>query len=384
LVFVYRETGRHYLISIVLFALGLLAKVSIVPLPFVLLLTDWLQGRPIDRTCLREKIPYFLLAVLFLGIALYGKSKQASFPTVSLFLSFVSIPLYLKNFFWPSGLSIFYPFTEELSLTQPQILGGLLLIIGLSIAAWWSLRRTRVLAFGWVFFLLLLVPSFVNVVKGGAHGFYDLYIGSDRYAYLASIGILVPLGSLLSTRWLTVLLPIILVLAVATFRQSLTWHSSEALFAQVIRHHENSHVAYNNLGGILAKNRKYTEASQLFEKSLAIKKTSKSLYNIGQVYTALQQYPEAIAAYQQLVTLDPRHAHGHAKLGGLLLMLGNVPEAFENLQRAEELDKQIPSVYYNLGLINEKLGQQEEARRSFERVLELDQRDPQALQKLGR
>lgn len=380
----FKATGKQYALSVVLFALGLLAKVSVAPLPFVLVLVDWLRGERIDRANLRQKLPYFTLAAIFLVVAFFGKQVQVRDLWAPLLLSFIAIPFYLGKLLVPLNLSIFYPFTGDVTFLHPRIFGGLLLVLAVTIAAVLVLRRSRVPAFAWFSFLLLLAPSFLNVLKGSEVGINDLYFASDRYAYLPSIVLLVAVGSPLSLRAGRWLLLLVLPLVFLTARQSLVWRESETLFRHAVAAQGNSHVAMSNLAGLLARSRRLDEAAELYDQSLAIRRTPMTLFNLAQVRAAQGMKAEAVELYEELLALRPDHAHGHAKLGSLELQRGNIDQAFILLERARELDPGIPSVHYNLGLMYEHLGRTDDARRSFERVLELDPRDSQALRKLGR
>ena len=167
------------LTSYVSFLLGLLAKVSIAPLPLVLFLLEWFihpllfKGEGRVRV-LRRISPYFLLSLLFVVIALLGKKAQVHTLGTTLLAPFIAIPFYLQKLFIPTGLSILYPFTEDLSLAHPSVLLGILVVGGIAGLVWWSLRWTRSIACALGIFLLLLAPSFLNVARRGDGGIIDL------------------------------------------------------------------------------------------------------------------------------------------------------------------------------------------------------------------
>ncbi|MBI3332386.1 glycosyltransferase family 39 protein, partial [Candidatus Peregrinibacteria bacterium] len=183
-----RDDGMPMRWSVLTFFLGLLSKVSIFPLPLVLLLLDWMRGESLDRDRLKEKIPFFLLSVTFLVIAILGKHTQMSALWIPILLSPTAIFLALKHFFVPTDLSIFYPFTDPVSVAHPAVLfhGVVLLVVAVLIV--WSLRYTRLLAGGFLLFLFMIAPSLVNMLKGGGDGAFDVYLSSDRYVYGAMLG----------------------------------------------------------------------------------------------------------------------------------------------------------------------------------------------------
>lgn len=378
----WKDEGRRFRMSVIAFACGLLSKVSILFLPLILILIDWVRGEEVRW---REKMPYVFLTALFLIVALFGKPVQTGAFITPVLLSFVSIPFYLWKFLIPINLSVFYPFTAHVSFANSQILFGCLFLLFSGSLILWSLKRTRTVVFGALFFLLMLAPSFLNVLKGGENGVLDIYFASDRYAYVAMIGLLFLVGHV-AIRW-NIVANIAIVIAVlfglGTYRQSRVWANSEILFQNVIDHQENSHVAYNNLAGIMFKNGNMEKAVEFYQKSLNVKKNSRAFFNLAQIAASVGNSDYAIRFYEQMLEIQPRDAYAHAQVGSFYLKKGDIERAYEHLSRARELDVNLPSIHYNLGLIFEYLGQRDDAKKSFEEALRLDPTDEQAKEKLS-
>ncbi|MBI3336353.1 tetratricopeptide repeat protein [Candidatus Peregrinibacteria bacterium] len=369
-------------LSISAFLLACLAKVTAVTLPFILLAIDIVQKKPIDSKNIRSKLPYFIISIVFIIIALFGKHTPTSLLTPIL-ISFVAVPFSLGKFLLPINLSIFYPFTDDVFWNHPRILIGFLIVATITIAVWILRKRSSLPLLSWIVFLMLLAPSLTNVLKGGEYGSIDIYITSDRYMYLPMIAILPLIAYILLRRPMLFATPIIIfALSYATYSQAKTWTNSETLFTHVIASQKNAHVAYNNLAGIYAKNREYERALKLYERSKAIKPTWRTLFNLGQIYGSLGRSPDAIDAYQELLLIRPDYAEALAQLGGLLLRQGDTGNALLLLERARMLDPNLTSVHYNLGLIYEHTGNTTRAHESFERVLQLNPSDSQAQKKL--
>lgn len=369
-------------LSIVAFLCGLLSKVSIAPLPVILLVIDWMRGTKIDKSNLKEKLPYFILAIIFIVVALLGKQAQATELLIPVLLAFISIPFYLLKLLIPTNLSIFYAFTETVSFAHPQILIGAVIIILITAAAWKVRKLSKIPLGSWLFFLFMVAPSLTNVVKGGDAGSYDLYFASDRYVYLAGLGLLLFVGAQVSQQKWKLWIPVVLVFGVLGFNQTRTWSTSETLFRNAIEANSNSHVAYNNLGGIMVQNKRYEDAISLYEQSIRIKENPRALFNLGKLYAATGRSDDAIRSYEMVLKFHPEDANVFAQLGGLKLMLGDVDSAFVNLQKANALDGNLSSVHYNLGLIYEFKGEKEAAIREFRRVLDINPSDMQAKGKL--
>jgi protein O-mannosyl-transferase len=390
----YYGRGRFYWGSVVAFLFALMSKVSVLMLPFILLLIDFKSSLSLGerarergwKILLTDKIPYFLLAIFFFIIALFGKGAQTGDLWTPIALSFISVPFYVQKFVLPTGLSILYPFTDAVTLAHPRILIGLLLIVGVTGGAWYLRKKVPVLLCGWLMFLICLVPSFFNVAKGNEGGMTDLYFASDRYAYLAMVGLLFIVGWLIKQcrPKITLLLFIIIpIFGYLTYMQSLTWRNSEALFEQVVASQDNSHIAYNNLAGLYVQQGDVQKGLALFEKSLEIKRTWRTVYNLAKIYAALEDERQSLKYYEEFLEMQPRHAFAHAQAGGLYMRIGNIPQALDHLEKAKTLNPDLPSVHYNLGLIYTHFEDTDRARESFKRVLELDPGDQGAIDKLN-
>ncbi|TFG94522.1 MAG: hypothetical protein E4H11_06585, partial [Myxococcales bacterium] len=182
-------------------ALGLMAKPTLVTLPFVLLLLDaWPlarlgpAGEPtrIDARRLRravlEKLP--LLALVAADCVVVVLAQQAGGAMVGL----EQIPLgarvanalvawtsYLHLALWPTGLAVFYPHpVAGIGLGRAALSLGLL--AGLTLAAGAAWRRRPYLLVGWLWFLGMFVPT-LGLVQVGAQSM------ADRYAYLPLSGL---------------------------------------------------------------------------------------------------------------------------------------------------------------------------------------------------
>jgi hypothetical protein len=108
-------TLAAYLLVVVAFALGLLAKPMLVTLPFVLLLLDWWPLDRLDRRAVLEKIPLLVLAlaVIVVGVwAVAGVSAEAVPDPIPhgarIANAIVATTQYLWLTIWPLHLSPWY------------------------------------------------------------------------------------------------------------------------------------------------------------------------------------------------------------------------------------------------------------------------------------
>src|SRR6185436_15024218 len=190
---------RQYLLVLLLFACGLLAKPMLVTLPFVLLLIDvWPLGRlRLEeirsvrdlwaglRPLFIEKIPLFALSAASSAVTVFA--QQGSLATLQAVPAgrrvgnaLVSYVVYLAKTFWPAKLAVFYPLPLIIPPWKPLAAGALLAAI--TALALWRIRRQPYLAVGWLWFLGMLVPV-IGFVQVGRQAM------ADRYTYLPSIGL---------------------------------------------------------------------------------------------------------------------------------------------------------------------------------------------------
>ena len=146
-----------YLLSLLLFALGLLSKPMLVTLPFVLLLLDYwplrrLQLKTQDSRLktslplLLEKLPFLVLAALASVVTFVVQQQGGAVVAAeSLPLSarvgnaLISYSRYLGKLFWPTDLAVFYPHPPQWLLRGLLLAGGL--ILGVSALVWVRRRR---------------------------------------------------------------------------------------------------------------------------------------------------------------------------------------------------------------------------------------------------
>ncbi len=201
--YVERPGAWRYVLMLLLFVLGLMAKPMVVTLPFVLLLLDyWPLGRwpqrpaPADkrgksqvasdpgprRALLRlvwEKTPLFALAAVSCAITIMAqKGSEAVIPMDLLPLgdrlanALVAYVSYLAKMLWPQNLAIFYPHplsglpSSGSGLAWWQIGGAGLILLGITALVLRGRRRFPYLPVGWFWYLGTLVPV-IGLVQWG-------------------------------------------------------------------------------------------------------------------------------------------------------------------------------------------------------------------------
>lgn len=233
--------GRYLLVMLCL-ALGLASKSMLVTLPCVLLLLDYwplrrLRNWPDFKAIVLEKIPLFALSAAFSVITVMTQEKAMQTWPLSRRLAngVLSYPIYIRQTFWPMGLTGFYGRYE---IKAEVLFLAVAILLAVTAIALWQCRNRPYLIVGWFWFLGMLVPV-SGVIQVGKQ------VHADRYTYLPQIGLLVALIWLASEftrgfRWRTFVVGGVLTAYASTFvviTQQLIplWRNTETLFSHAIR-----------------------------------------------------------------------------------------------------------------------------------------------------
>ncbi len=356
------KSKKYFTLSLVTFALGLMAKPMLVTLPCVLLLLDFwpLQRFQISNfkfqtlaKLFAEKIPFFLIsaascAITFLAQSQRGGSAVVSLVTVPLHYRLKSVPLayveYLEKIFWPSKLAIFYPLHEKIPAATVALSVALLVLI--SLAALWLYRTRPYLFTGWFWFLGTLVPV-IGLVQVGSAAL------ADRYSYLPSVGIFIAVTFAacdlaahfkISKKILAGTAVFILVACVATMENQLRhWQNSVTLFQHALAVTADNDVARDNLGVALEQQGRLAEAAEQYRAAAKLEPDRYiPFHNLASVLDRLGRTAEALNAHREAARLEPKKQTLHHVLGLSLVTAGYDDEALKEFSEAARLDAHYP------------------------------------------
>jgi tetratricopeptide (TPR) repeat protein len=355
-----RGGGGRYVLAVIFYALGLMAKPTVVTLPALLLLWDWWPLGRVGRggavswaRAVAEKTPFVALAVtdgvLTLG-AQMGAGAVAELVPVGARVgnAVVTTVWYLAKTMWPTGLAVHYPHPALAGGTPWagwQVVGAGFLLLGATVGVWATGRRyARV---GWLWYLGMLVPMSGVVAQVGSQGM------ADRYTYMPLVGVFVAVvwgaaeaitrggaggtGRRIAGACGTV--AALIACGALARGQTAHWRDSIALARRAIAVSPTSFSMRNNLGIALQERGRIAAAIVEYREAIRINPGYAKSY--GNLAVALQRqgdHDAAIAAFRQALALDPEFAKAHANLGAALLELGRRDEALVHLRTAVDLD----------------------------------------------
>ena len=356
-----RRKLMHYGLTLVLFALGLMAKPMLVTIPCVLLILDfWPLNRFEHFTrrdvlrLLSEKLPFFVLAAVSAAITIAAhrnmglviSKAQISLPDRVLG-SIIGYSLYFKKLIWPTDLAVFYP--RPVSWATTQIAFGLLFVVAMAGVMIKCYRTRPFVTFGLLWFFGTLVPV-IGILQVGDQ------LMADRFTYVPMIGLLIAvvwairdlianrakLGAILSCSIIATLIPV-------TSNQLTHWKDSESLFRHAALVTENNFIAHYNLGCTLLDQGRLDEALAAFEQVDKILPNDQDAHSyIGQILSRQQKHEAAVdhfklasIGYERLRDTN-RWAGAEINAGEELVRLKRNSEALTHFEKALALDPENP------------------------------------------
>ncbi len=430
-----RKTNRTlWCTCLAMYVLALVSKPTSTPLPALLLLLDYWPLRRLSKRAVLEKVPFFVVGVVAAIVTVVSQARTASvvlpkeYPPLALPLILChNIVFYPLTLVWPAKSSWFYPFPEPLSLAHPMVLAGVIGTAALMAALLVSLRWTRALAVGWLFFFVAIFPTM------GVIGF-TVVIAADRFVYLPMIGFLLPVACLLTwfwrdaprvagltTRRLTIIVAALALAATeatATRHYLVYWSNTEDLFRHLLATSPRECVLHWNLGNALRRQDRLEEATEAYHTALQLYPDSHNahhnlgmtLYQQGRREEAVTHYlaalrskpdlytthsnlavalvelgksDEAMAHFVKAVEIRPEYAEGQYNLGHELLTVGRIDEAIEHLTQALKIKPHYASAHIYLGGARMAQGNVEQAIAHYNEALRIEPDSYAAYNNLG-
>jgi tetratricopeptide (TPR) repeat protein len=363
----------------------------LVTLPVTLLLLDyWPLGRFGGepgrlRRLVIEKLPLVPIAAAaaIATVAAQRAGKLRSLEEYPLVLrienAVVSYVAYLRKTLWPRELAVLYPYPDAVPLAE--VLACAALLVAVTIVAW-RLRRSRpALLFGWLWFLVTLLPV-MGLVQVGEQAM------ADRFTYVPLIGIFVALAWLVPAAAPSLVTAaaaaVLLLLALQTRIQVRYWRNAATLFEHALAVEERNPVAHMNFGFELLQAGDVDAAIGHFERALELRPYYlNARVELGNALLKRGRTGEAIVQYTRATQIDPLSPAALTNLGHALALEGRVDEAIPYQERALRIDPTYAVAHNNLGMALAEKGRTAEARAHFEAALRQDPVDADALNNLG-
>src|SRR5438046_2389258 len=368
------SAGRWRLltVSIVAFALSMLAKSIVMTLPLLLIVLDWYPLRrlsPVPSTwrgpatprALLEKLPFVAVAVAGAAVSYWAVAHHdyftpgTKYPLPSrIAMAFYSMVFYVSKTVLPTDLSPLYELPVRVDPSAPEFVLSavatmLLSVTLVALAARWP---AGLAAYAW--YAIMLAP-----VGGLVHAGFQL--AHDRYSYLSCLGFAVLVGG--GVAWLVgahasgrlrpphfrascaALGVLLTTLAALTWLQVQVWRDSESLWTHAMLVTPECSICHDNYGAAIVNRERKDPSDALiaigyFLRALALKPDREKPYGgLGLALLQLNRPLDAEAPLRRAVAKFPTETGPLNNLGMALTQQGRFDEAAPFLRPAVALNE---------------------------------------------
>lgn len=393
--------------------------------PFLAVLTvAWsspavVRGRSTISVIVAVSIPLFSYIVLRTAVF---QQPSASFQPLSeiLLRGPVSVAKYVWWTIYPPAMSMERS-TEFIGLTFRSwfYFAAWLTIAGLAAFAIWLRRYAPLFAAGLLGAAIALLP-FSQVLQ--------LYQSvAERYAYVASIGIVVAITAILAATvtkfrlpsWSAVVLAVWIALSFMPVRDRIqAWSSESELYHTSLIASPKSAVLHLNLGVLSDAEGNVRSAVNYYQTAILLRPSYLQAHiNLANLYMKIGRVDDASTEYTRVLTYDPGNVGAQLRLAQLLAMKGDYdsalsllmrlvkehpdsheaetglgivlyqkkdPAARDHFERALRMKPDSVTAAFNLATIEEGSGHTDAARKLYQQVLQYHPEDAEAAQALKR
>jgi Flp pilus assembly protein TadD len=401
---------KWYLATTAAFVLGLLSKSMLVTLPLLLLLIDiwplarWTgasgtsvsgigaNGRTYPRRTSRqlvlEKLPLLAISLAdgIVTIIAQPKMSIASLPFSYRFgNSLAGYGWYIAKTFWPTDLSVLYLHPMK-NLDSGAVALAALLLVTISLHVGLAGSRRSHLLFGWLWFLIALLPV-IGLIQVGTQAH------ADRYSYIPHIGLLVmivwegqywldriPAGRLIAG---AAAVGATAACISMTMSQVAVWRNADTLFAQALSVDPDNWVVHELVGGLRLRTGQFDEAYEHYRLVLKARpKHSDALSNLAGIYQWHGERALAEDYYRQALAANAGNATALHSLVALLKRQDRIADASDVLEAYIQQQPDDAAAHFQLGIVLENAGELKAARDHFGAAFKLKPLDNDARQHL--
>lgn len=349
--------SSSYFYALTFFILSLFSKSMAATLPILLLLIDYFHGRKPGIKLFAEKIPFFVLSVIFGIVAVKAAGSFGHITALEeeytlvqrFFLIVYGISFYLIKLALPMNLSAIYAFPELKNGMLPAYVYTAALLPLLPAASWWFARNYRKeILFGSLFFLLsisMVLPLFWS----------RIFIVADRYTYLPYLGLFLLIARVVQKfagsrdeiskgnyrLMLSAAGMLLLLLFAGSYQRVRTWHDTPTLLIDVIekkRSDADMAHGYFYLANYHDAANETTEAMQYY--NLALSRNSNyllALNNRGILHGKAGNLGAAIGDFEEAIRIKPDYAEAYYNRGVAVYQTGDFSKACADFSQALKL-----------------------------------------------
>lgn len=302
-----------------------------------------------------------------------------------------STVFYLTKFIFPLQLSVLYPNKNPIQLAFPDFQIALVSLILIFAFVFWSLRKTRSIFFGFMFFFLAISPTFLHFNRKGSltdGAVSGIQFASDHYMYVPMIGLVFLVTLLVQTLWsretmmrkrskgkdllFGSLLVILLTFSGLSFTQAAVWKDSKTLFEHTLSIYPYSTASRVGLSVVFRKSGNIEKEKQVLQDGLEFGDSAILHAGLGALEVRTGNFFAAEREYEAALLADPSNAEVHFGLGTLLSAQGKNDQAMNAYLKALSLDPLYPAAENNIGSLLIEKGDEVAAKEHFLKAVEIN------------
>ncbi len=376
----------YYILTFIFFLLSLLSKAQAVTLPAALLLIDYFREKKFSKKILLQKIPLFIISVIFGVIAVIAQKKSGAITDIPVFSLFNRILFaaygfmsYIFKLILPLNLSSYYPYPPtNTSLPVIYYIVPVILLILLFLIIRYC-RHNKYVIYGVGFFIINILLLLQVVPVGGS-------IMSDRYSYLSFIGLFFIVAYLIDLSWQKnnqrlyksrflvsgVFAAYLVFISIRTNAQIKIWKNSETLWTNTITKYKDVVIAYSNRGSYYQKEQRLDEALADFNEALRLRPDHpETLINRSDLYRVKGQYDLALADCNKAISVRPDYPGGYINRGIVYCITGKYDAGFNDFNKVISLQPDYPNSYCNRGNLYDMKGLLDSALADYTKAISL-------------
>lgn len=387
------RSARFYLLTLLMFVLALFAKSMAVTLPVLLLLVDWYQKRKWSIRWITEKIPFFVLSIVFGVIVirsqaasgLIEKSTDAYSFLEKILLTIYASVIYIYKTIIPSGTLFMTDYPDKVNGHLPYFFYIIPLVwLAIILVVIKFKKFQKELLFGLLFYLITVSVVLQIIPVSG-------YLW-DHYTYIPSIGLLFILGQFyryldenrfaFATRikkpYTGALMLLVVVSVITTWNRNNTWENSGTLFSEVIRLQPENESAYYNRGLYRLQKNNYSKAITDFSQAITLRPQQAEYYvNRAVALRELGKKSDALQDFNKAIKIEP-DVKAFIERGTLKANAGYHKQAIADFQAALEINNHSDKAWNNLGLSYGKSGQYHKALKALNKAIAINPQNASA------
>jgi tetratricopeptide (TPR) repeat protein len=329
--------------------LALASKEVAVMLPVVLLAYVKLLLSPADEARSKRLARVYTPMLAFVAVAGVARmavfagvenASRSSFAWGNILVGLDVVRRYTALMFLTAPQSIFHSALLPSSILRPIVILNALWMIGLVILAWRVYLRAPLVAFGAIWFVLMLLPSVSMLI---------LDVGepmAEQRAYLAGCGYAIATG--------------------AAFARLRAWPPRHRVSARAIVTAVFGMLLIMMASRTIARNQVWSDPVRLWREAVA---NAPGIWvphrGLGDALRDKGDFAGAAAAYAEAARLRPEEANTQLAHGVALLMIGRTDEADRALAEATRLSPGLEQAETARGMIARARGRRDEARDRF-------------------